>query len=555
LLPQKKACAPIPARSSHRFRITFSAAVACIFFFCAGLALLPHVGIEDDESLFAQAIFRPRGEIYSIHIGRSHIPLLLMTYLGALKSLILRPVLMVFGTGIYALRTPMLLAGALSVWLFFLLLRRVAGDRAALIGCALLAVDSSYLVTVCFDWGPVALQHLFIVGGALLVIRFFQQLEIAALAGAFFLFGLALWDKALAIWILSGMGIAAISTYPRQILDALTPRRAAVAVLCFTLGALPLLAYNSHHQWVTFQGNFQLDIKDVPGKARFLLYSENGALFGWLTAENWRTPKPHAPEGTLQTTSARISAMAGEPKSYPLFYAFVLALFLTPWVGKNNLRIIGFSLIAMTIAWLQMGINFSTGATLHHTILLWPFPELVIAVSFAAASRRLARAGIPAIATAMALLLISGALVINQYYLEMIRYGGGQAWTGAIFRLSDYVRSLPAQRIVCLDWGIMDQLRLLSRGKLPLEMASDSIAQPEMPPGDRSAAAQLIADPQAVFIAHTKPYEFFPGNTWMTQFGVAAGYDRQVLAVIEDGYGRPVYEIFRFTGRSSSSPW
>ena len=44
------------------------------------------------------------------------------------------------------MRVPMLLAGAASVWLFYLLLRRIAGERAALIGCGLLAADSLYLL-------------------------------------------------------------------------------------------------------------------------------------------------------------------------------------------------------------------------------------------------------------------------------------------------------------------------------------------------------------------------------------------------------------------------
>src|SRR5205807_4671652 len=110
-----------------------------------------------------------------------------------------------FGTGLYPLRVPMLLAGTISIWLFFLLLRRIAGDCAALVGCSLLAVDASYLMTSCFDWGPEALQHLLLVGGALLLVIFYQTKRLWPLAGGFFLFGVALWDKALALWMLSGM--------------------------------------------------------------------------------------------------------------------------------------------------------------------------------------------------------------------------------------------------------------------------------------------------------------------------------------------------------------
>ena len=67
-----------------------------------------------------------------------------------------------------------------------------------------------------------------------------------------------------------------------------------------------------------------------------------------------------------------------------------------------------FRLIAMAVAWVQMAITANTGASVHHTILLWPFPQVVIAVSFASASRRLGRAGIPALAVTMAVLMVSG---------------------------------------------------------------------------------------------------------------------------------------------------
>ena len=89
---------------------------------------------------------------------------------GTLKAWLYAPIVHTFGTGPIAVRLPMVLAGALSVWLFFLLLRRVHGLRAALLGCGLLACDGTYLLTNCFDWGPVALQHVLLIGGILLII-------------------------------------------------------------------------------------------------------------------------------------------------------------------------------------------------------------------------------------------------------------------------------------------------------------------------------------------------------------------------------------------------
>ena len=107
--------------------------------------------------------------------AHSSIPLMLMNYVGALKSWLYPRILHSFGANVITLRIPMVLAGAISIWLFFLLLRRIAGERAALVGCTLLAVDSAYLLSLCFDWGPVALQHLLLIGGMLSVVKFYQD--------------------------------------------------------------------------------------------------------------------------------------------------------------------------------------------------------------------------------------------------------------------------------------------------------------------------------------------------------------------------------------------
>jgi hypothetical protein len=80
-----------------------------------------------------------------------------MSYFGSLKTLIYTPIFKLFANGAYAVREPALIFGAASVWLFSLLLRRVAGDRGSIVGCCLLAADSLYLLTTCYDWGPVVL--------------------------------------------------------------------------------------------------------------------------------------------------------------------------------------------------------------------------------------------------------------------------------------------------------------------------------------------------------------------------------------------------------------
>jgi hypothetical protein len=543
-------------RLTRILNFRFPALAACLLFFVTGSAFVSHLGIQNDEALFANGIFKPYAVAYTLHLGRSRIPLMLMSYLGTLKSWIYRPIFQVFGAGVSAMRLPMLLAGAASVWLFYLLLRRVAGGRAALFGCALLATDSLYLLTTCFDWGPVALQHLLMVSGMFLLLRFYQRPSRLCLACGCFLLGLAMWDKALAVWMIGGIGLALMMVFPKQIVGVVTLRRVGIAGLAFAFGALPLILYNIEYPMATFRGNTSWDTSDLAGKGRLLAATAQGsALFGWLNDEDWQTRDPRPPQGALESASAGISALAGHPRHSLLLYAFALALLLAPWARGHALRAILFALLAMALAWAQMAVTANAGGSVHHAILIWPLPQMVIAISFAAASRRLRRVGIPALAAVLAVLMVSGLLVTNEYRVLILRNGGSQNWTDAIFRLADYMKSVSSTNVFCVDWGMMDSMRLLSGGKLPLRVGTDPITKPLLDPADREFLARVIAGPGHVFINHTKDFEFFAGvNDKLVKYAADAGYRREVMAVIADSNRRPVYEVYRFLRVSLETP-
>jgi hypothetical protein len=517
----------------HPIRACGVAAVFCFLFFLAGQAFIPLLGIQNDEAIFAAPIYQKGSALYYYRLGHSHIPLMLMSYLGTLKTLIYRPLFAVFGTNVWTLREPAVVAGSLSLWLFFIFLRRSMGIRAAVIGCGLLAADSLYLLTTCYDWGPVALQHLLLLGGAVLTLNFYRT---ASVAGGFFLFGLALWDKALAVWMLSGLGIAALVVYPRQILRSITPRRAALAAAALALGALPLILFNVHTHLGTLRQNAVRDTRSIPSKAVFILKTADGSgLLSWLNEENWQTPQPHTPDDPLQEVSAQLDELTNHPRHSLMPYAIVLALLLTPLAGRDAARAIAFCLIAFAVAWIQMASTANTGASIHHTILLWPLPQAIVAISFAGASRRLGRGALAALAAVMGLLVLSQALVTNEYYAKLVRNGGSANWSRALYTLSDYLRSHPAPVVYCMDWGYTNNLALLDRGKLPLAMGTDS-------PSD-----DLLAHPEAVFVAHPKDAESFEGvNEKLIDYAAQKGYRKRMLASIPDEFGRPVFEIYQF---------
>ncbi len=520
-------------------------AAACLFFLLAGQAFLPLIGIEDDESLFAWPLFSPLGAIYHYAFFQWHPPIMLMSYLGCLKTWLYEPLFGRFGTGVWTLREPMLLAGAGSLCAFYFLLRRVAGARAAALGTVLLAADACYLLTTCFDWGPVALQHLLIVTAMLLVLRFAQDGGLLCLAAGCFLFGLALWDKALAMWMISGIGLAALAVYPRPVLRALRPRVVLVAAAALALGALPLILYNVHSNFDTFRGNARRDVSELPKKAAMLASTLRGhALFGYLADEDWQTPSPHPLSGALDSAAASVAAAAREPHQNWMGFAFVLALLLTPFAGAAAIRANAFALIAMLVAWLEMATTKNAGGSVHHSILLWPLPEWIVAVALAGVSRRFCRIGLAALAAVAALLVASELLVMDQYYVQMARNGGSASWTDAIFALDAYAaaphppQNKPWQEIYCVDWGVLDPLRMLSAGALPLSVG-------DLP--GRDELVRMVSAPGHVFVTHTPELRNFPANDQkLEQSAAALGYSRKLLGSVTDSFGRRTFEIYTF---------
>src|SRR3954454_5966931 len=71
---------PLPILKPHNYSVRSAplAWILCTFFFLAGLAFIPLLGIESDEALFSQGLYQPRSELFWTHIGKTRVPIMLM---------------------------------------------------------------------------------------------------------------------------------------------------------------------------------------------------------------------------------------------------------------------------------------------------------------------------------------------------------------------------------------------------------------------------------------------------------------------------------------------
>ena len=473
--------------------------------------------------MFSEVVYPPNAA-HNLSVFRVKVPLMHMSYLGTLKGWLYTPLFHFFHPGVWSLRIPVLLAGVATLVLFAVFLRRIHGGAAAVFGAALLASDPSYLLTDTFDWGPVGLQILLTMAALLLLIR-------RRIFWGFFCLGLALWHKALMLWILGGLGVAALALFPREF----TRRRLPAAVLGMSLGAFPFVLYNIRTNLETFRQNSSWDYTELGGKARLLRYTlEGSALFGYLVHEDHEPEHPIPPQTALDRAAYGASAAAGRRAGW-LPYALAASLLTLPLLWRTPARKpMLFALIVLAVGWFQMGITKGAGGGVHHTVLLWPFPHMIVAVAAGELSRRTRWVAAP-----LALLIVMNLLVLNQYYVQIRRNGGADNWSDACFPLTERLVTMKPDIVFLADWGFFDTLRLLSRGSLRLsgvELNNDQ------------DTAQWLAMPNGVFVVHSPGSESFQGRrAQLLEVTKKLGYRTENVQVVHDRNQRPRFEIYRFS--------
>ena len=518
-----------------------------LLFLLLGLPFLRKAGIHFDAAYELACFYSCSTPAFRPTIFGHPLPVMVIQYLGAFKAWLYYPILTWLEVTPVTLRLPTLLTGAVSTALSFAILDHIAGRRAAIAGSLLLATDAIFVIATAYDFGPVAFLHCFLLAGILLLLRFDRTRSPALLALAFFLFGLALWHKALFIWMLAGLGMASFAVIPGRIWALCSPARIAIASAALCVGALPVIYYNIATGGATLHtGNVMSGAAPLSQKVRILKRTLDGSvMFGWLTDEY--DPGAATPPARLGARiSIAVARVLGGVRSNWTFYAFLASCCLVPWLWFTPSRSAAlFVFVYMLAVWGQMLAIPNTGATVHHAILLWPFPFFLLGIAGAELSRRLGARGAAAMAVVLLALVGRNLLLVNQYYADLTRTGTTVIWTDAIYPLLSYLDSLRNARVVTVDWGYASQLCLLSDGDLPRFDLSYALLQPS--DTQASWVRSLAADPRNVFVAHTQAGEQFPGvRRRLDSIAAGAGYAERVERVITDRNGRPRFEIVRF---------
>jgi len=528
---------------SKRWPLWLMPGFPALIFLLAGLALLPYPGLQHDELFFYGPISSPDSSYYDINILGTKLTCMVMSYSGALKTWLYQAILLVFPANRWTVRVPVLLTGIGTILLTWAWVRRTSGARAAAFSTVLLATDTLFLMTDLFDWGPVALQHILLMGGLAAAQIWLATGSRRMLRAACFLWGLGMWDKALMVWPLSGMAVAAVCVYPREVLTRIRPFVKTGAVW-FLLGALPLIWYNVSQRGVTATANTRFEPGGLAEKLPALRMTVDGSMLSGYMVYNDPVATPRRPETVWEAASAAVHrALPGQRKNGMILgYALGLLLLVLLWRTPVRSRLL-FLLITCVVMWLQMALNHGTGGSSHHVILMWPFPVVFLGIAFDGAASHyggVLGGRVPALLAAFAAVLgVQNLLTTNDYLARFIVNGARGGWTDAVYPLAETMSNLPAAWIGVADWGYLNGLRFLPEKTLKL-------FEPDPNPAEPSFRTQVTA-PDFVFVRHTPDKEILPGvNEKLRKAAAELGYEEKVEQTVADRNGRPVFEIFRF---------
>jgi len=525
-------------------RAIFIPAFCCLYFILIGFLLIPYAGFQHDEVLFAQPIFQRGLTFYSYKIGYRLIPMMVNSYLGTLKTWIFWPIFKVWHPSVYSLRVPALLAGAASIVLFWKIMRRAGGERAAIVATVLLATDSMYLLTSVFDWGPVVLQHLLALAAILLAIEYHETGSPKLLALSFFLAGLALWDKALFFWVAAGLAVAGAVLYPNEIWRRFSLANASIAIAAFSVGAAPFILYNLHKPNSTLGENATFSTEGIDDKIEVAKRTVNShALFGYIVFDDWVQP-PRAPRTALEAASLSLRDSTGVSQKNAMLWAYGLGLLLAPFAWKTRAwRPMLFALVFSVTGWGLMLLTKGAGASVHHVILLWPMPLMFLALAFSEASRRPpAKVAIPALGLVVGFFAAGNVLATNQYLAQFVRNGPTAVWTNAIYPLSSALMQNHYGEVDGIDWDTIEPLRVLERATVPLDSITVEQNHPEQ-------ALSKMGRSGIVFLGHVKEREMFPGvDEHLDAIAASHGLSKRLIQTFPDENGRPIFELFQYGG-------
>jgi 4-amino-4-deoxy-L-arabinose transferase-like glycosyltransferase len=490
--------------------------LALILYLFLSLTYLNLPGLQYDEVNFVNAALHREDApfvAWEAKIFGKKVPLMIMRYIGALKSGLYAPVFHIFGTSAAAVRLPVICIGAITLLISYGLFGRMFGRKVGVVALLLFATDPTFIFSNKLDWGPVSLMLLLELSSLYYLWRWMKEGRRSFLAIAGFLLGLGLYNKIIFAWYLAALSVSLLCFFRDSVKQLAQRRQLICLVPAFVLGCLPLIAFNISIPMATFKNNevfgsfnmgtlrhrYELIRGTLDGGGTYFLF--NGTELGTHPLEIQNSAAPG-------TKDFAIGAVAGtgwvRRSPLPLVLAGSLLFILIAGLmnrlrNRRRVAFIGAQLFVM--AGLMCLTADATGA--HHVIAFYPFVFAVVAYAVCEMGNWLGRSRPFASGIVVGICLLpvfSAQLIVDARHLHSFQSKGGAGfWSDAIYDLVSFARANPGRKFILMDWGFGNQFSLLSNGHIKYE---------EFPCERKSldiCIESLLGDPDNLLVFYAPP--------------------------------------------------
>lgn len=333
--------------------------------------------------------------------------------------------------------------------------RRALGLRVALISGILLIVDPNYFFLGLLDWGASIGAFLCRCLAFWLALLGWQRRNLLYLFLASLFLGLGVFNKVDFLVCISATGVAAVCFYGRPIWTALRARFSIVPIVClgFLLGAGVMILRIRRIVSLTTTAQASTGSRELSEKLHTLVAMYDGSYFH-----------------RLMNIGGIFEKMYDQPAGVHALLSLILALAIISVAifarERNLVRMIGFLLVSLFL--ITIGVLILPGAVrIHHAILAFPFPQLIIAVTCVfvwdrESTKSIRRVTRTTTTAAILILIGSDLLAISKTERLLAETGGCGRWSNAFDQFCRENKNRSDLVIASLDWGFNEQVAFLT---------------------------------------------------------------------------------------------
>ncbi len=507
--------------------------LAFLFSILIALNQITFFGLSYDESLFINAAIQ-RDETTFIAKHWHGFPIMVMNYIGALKSWLYYPIFKLFGVNLLSIRLPMVFLMYINIYLIYQIFIKYFSKTVVFGLIILLFTDFTFINLHKIDHGPTAIET-FLKLLCLYFITRKQNLSNSIII--FIILSIGVFNKLNFIWFVN----AVYGTYLIYNLF-FTENNISIYKKIFNL---PFIINSALYILIIICWVFVLKIQHIsPNQPSHFLELVNQIIY-------------QAKMMVFTILNLRYGYLLGWYTYHPIAYTAGIMIFLfviiinSVWAIKKNSKIQSAHYFLLILTFLISIQYFFTkeASNMWHVLMVYPFIQLLIINTFYNLFNNknwIAKYGFVGICTFWIGFNIITYIDFEKNIKEKCSYW---LYEPSINKLADFTQTRPEKNIISLGYGIHSQLLVLDKKeKSYLELIGDTAYCMDILNHNKKYIEPIN---NTLVVENIKANLNTKRENYQSMAISLAGFQLKLdsLKVINDGCGQPLYNVFKISKR------